>query len=140
MTQSSLKHIVFVAAPGMTHIRPSLHFCARLAAKFPNLFISVYTPGSLASQADKYLSTYQKDLLERVKVVPSVVDIPLENPLDIIFSMERSFGPWISGLLANSSIMLDGLVVDAPTYIIEDHINGGIALANEKHHRLPVIS
>ncbi|KAG8723958.1 hypothetical protein FRC09_000994 [Ceratobasidium sp. 395] len=140
MTQSLLKHIVFIAGLGMTHVRPGLHFCARLAIKFPGLFISVYTPGPLAPQAEKYLLTYHAAVLDRVRVVPSVVDNPITGPLDILLSMERSFGPWISGLLASSSSIVNGLAVAAPTYIIEDHINGGIALTNQKYHGLPIVS
>ncbi|KAG8710359.1 hypothetical protein FRC08_017260 [Ceratobasidium sp. 394] len=34
----------------------------------------------------------------------------------------------------------NGLVVEAPSYIIEDHICGGKALANKEFHGIPVVS
>ncbi|QRV96219.1 glycosyltransferase family 1 protein [Ceratobasidium sp. AG-Ba] len=140
MAHSSLRHIVFVCGLGMTHVRPSLHFCARLASKFPDVFISIYTPGPLAAQSDDYLSTYHKAVHPRLRIVPSVVDVPLVSPIDILFSMERSFGPWISNLVAASSFDCNGYAVEPPSYIIEDHINGGIALAHKDKHRLPIAS
>ncbi|QRV81798.1 glycosyltransferase family 1 protein [Ceratobasidium sp. AG-Ba] len=140
MAHSSLRHIVFVCGPGMTHIRPGLHFCARLASKFPEVFISIYTPGPLAAQSDDYLCTHHKAVHPRLRIVPSVVDVPLVGPIDILFSMERSFGPWISNLVAASSFDCNGYVVESPSYIIEDHINGGIALAHKDKHRLPIAS
>ncbi|KAG9085084.1 hypothetical protein FS749_004704 [Ceratobasidium sp. UAMH 11750] len=140
MTQFPLKHVVFIGGLGMTHIRPSLHLCARLTAKFSNLFITVYIFGPLASQADQYLSTYHKDARRRVRIVPSAVDAPITGPLDFLLSLERSFGPWISEQVASSSMNVNGLVVNAPSYIIEDHICGGIALANKEFHGLPVAS
>ncbi|KAG8740146.1 hypothetical protein FRC10_004705 [Ceratobasidium sp. 414] len=118
MTRSSLKHVVFIGGLGMT----------------------VYIFGPLASQADQYLATYHKDSHERIQVVPSAVDIPITSPLDFLFSVERSFGPWISEQVASSSMEVNGLVVDAPSYIIEDHISGGIALTNRGYHGLPIAS
>ncbi|KAG9088350.1 hypothetical protein FRC06_002079, partial [Ceratobasidium sp. 370] len=140
MTQPSLKHVVFLGGLGMTHIRPGLHFCARLTTKFPNIFISVYVFGPLASQADQYLATYHKGAHQRVRVVPSAANIPIKGPLDSIPSMELGFGPWISEQIASPSMEVNGLVVDAPSYIIEDHISGGIALANRRYHGLPIVS
>ncbi|QRV96218.1 glycosyltransferase family 1 protein [Ceratobasidium sp. AG-Ba] len=140
MAHSSLRHIVFVCGPVMTHIRPSLHFCAHLASKFPGVFISIYTPGPLAAQSDDYLSTYHKAVHPRLRIVPSVVDVPLVGPIDIVLSMERSFGPWISNLVAASSLDCNGYAVEPPSYIIEDHISGGIALAHKDKHRLPIAS
>ncbi|KAG8793767.1 hypothetical protein FRC12_001695 [Ceratobasidium sp. 428] len=138
MTRPSLKHLVVVAGFGMSHIRPCLLFCIRLAAKFPNVFISVYVPGPTAPQCEAYLDTYHKGAHERVRVIPSIVDIPIVGPLDLMISMERSFGPWITQQLASSSVEINGLVVEAPSYIIEDHINGGITVANKQHHQLPI--
>ncbi|KAG9073658.1 hypothetical protein FS749_014821, partial [Ceratobasidium sp. UAMH 11750] len=138
MTRPSVKHVVVVAGFVMSHVRPCLHHFVRLAAKFPNLFISVYTPAPLAPQAQAYLTTYHKDALDHVRIVPSVVDIPIATPMDLVDSMERSFGPWIAEQLASPSVEINGLVVEAPSYIIEDHITGGIALANKKYHGLPI--
>ncbi|KAG8735737.1 hypothetical protein FRC10_010220 [Ceratobasidium sp. 414] len=125
MTQPSLKHLVVVAG-------------FAISAKFPNLFISVYTPGPLAPPAEAYLAAYHNGAHDRVRVVPSVVDIPIATPLDLLVSMERSFGPWVAEQLASPSVEINGLVVEAPSYILEDHINGGIAVANKKHHGLPI--
>ncbi|KAG9083889.1 hypothetical protein FRC06_004324 [Ceratobasidium sp. 370] len=138
MSHPALKHIVFVTGFGWTHVRPSVHFCIRLAAKFPNVFISVYTPGPLAAQADKYLATYPENARERVHIVPSIVDIPITNPLDLLTSVERSFGPWIATQIANPSLEINGLAVETPSYIIEDHINGGVAAINKQYHGLPI--
>ncbi|KAG9122616.1 hypothetical protein FRC07_000939, partial [Ceratobasidium sp. 392] len=138
MSQPALKHIVFLAGIGLTHVRPTLHFCVRLAAKFPNVFISVYTPGPLAAPAEKYLATYPDPAHERIQIVPSVVDIPITNPFDILLSIERSFGPWIAGQVTNSTFEINGLLVAKPSYIIEDHINGGVAVMNKQHHGLPI--
>ncbi|KAG8788409.1 hypothetical protein FRC12_014612 [Ceratobasidium sp. 428] len=140
MSQSALKHIVFVTGFGMTHIRPSLHFCIRLAAKFSNVFISVYIPGPLSPEAQKYLDTYPKTAYERVHIVPSIINIPITNPFDLLFSMERSFGPWIAEQLASPKLEIDGQTVERPSYIIDDHINGGVALMNKQHHKLPIAS
>ncbi|KAG9073812.1 hypothetical protein FRC06_011142, partial [Ceratobasidium sp. 370] len=137
MTQPSLKHLVVVAGFAVSHVRPCLYHFVRLAAKFPNLFISVYTPGPLAPQAEAYLAAYHKDAHDRIRIVPSVVDIPVATLLDLVDSMERSFGPWIAEQLASPSV-INGLVVEAPSYIIEDHINGGIAATNKKYHGLPI--
>ncbi|KAG9099174.1 hypothetical protein FS749_001972 [Ceratobasidium sp. UAMH 11750] len=138
MSRPALKHIVFITGFGWTHIRPSIHFCVRLAAKFPNVFISVYTPGPLAPQADQYLASYPEAARERVHIVHSIVDIPITNPFDLLTSLERSFGPWIAAQLANPSLEISGLTVETPSYIIEDHINGGIAVGNKQYHSLPI--
>jgi hypothetical protein len=76
-----------------------------------------------------------------VCITPSIVEAStIETPMEIVLSMERSFGPWIAGQLAKSSSEISGQIVGPPTYIIEDHVNGGIALANKDFHRLPVAS
>ncbi|KAG8735738.1 hypothetical protein FRC10_010221 [Ceratobasidium sp. 414] len=138
MAQPPLKHLVVVTGFAVSHVRPCLNHFVRLAAKFPNLFISVYTPGPLAPQADAYLAAYHNGAHDRVRVVPSIADIPIATLLDLVTSMERSFGPWIAEQLASPSAEINGLIVEAPSYIIEDHINGGIAAANKKHHGLPI--
>ncbi|KAG8698071.1 hypothetical protein FRC08_006158 [Ceratobasidium sp. 394] len=138
MAQPSLKHLVVVTGFAVSHVRPCLHHLVRLAAKFPGLFISVYTAAPLAPQAEAYLAAHHKDALDRIRIVPSVIDIPIATLLDLVDSMERSFGPWIAEQLASPSVEINGLVVEAPSRIIEDHINGGIAAANKKYHNLPI--
>ncbi|KAG8743737.1 hypothetical protein FRC10_011519, partial [Ceratobasidium sp. 414] len=98
----------------------------------------VYTPGPLAAQADKYFATYSVTARERIRIIPSVADIPITNPLDLLASMERSFGPWVAAQIADPGIEIHGLAVEAPSYIVEDHSNGGVAVINKHHHGLPI--
>jgi hypothetical protein len=45
--------------------------------------------------------------------------------------MEHGFGLWISDQLTNASFEFHGHLASPPSYIIEDHINGGISLASK---------
>ncbi|KAG9077495.1 hypothetical protein FS749_010607, partial [Ceratobasidium sp. UAMH 11750] len=84
MAQPSLKHLVVVTGFAVSHVRPCLHHLVRLAAKFPGLFISVYTAAPLAPQAEAYLAAHHKDALDRIRIVPSVIDIPIATLLDLV--------------------------------------------------------
>ncbi|QRV90437.1 UDP-glucoronosyl and UDP-glucosyl transferase [Ceratobasidium sp. AG-Ba] len=139
LVQTKLKHVVFVTGFGWTHIRPNLHFCIRLAAKFPTVYISIYTPGTFASQIDEYLATYPKLALERILIVASVVDNTVKGPLDLMYAVERNFGPWIADQITSPNLADKRHLVEPPSYIIEDHVNGGIAVANKKFHELPIV-
>ncbi|KAG8701441.1 hypothetical protein FRC08_004075 [Ceratobasidium sp. 394] len=59
-------------------------------------------------------------------------------PPDLLTSIKRSFGPWIAAQLANPRLEINGLAIEAPSYIIEDHINGGVSVINKQHHGLPI--
>ncbi|KAG8701443.1 hypothetical protein FRC08_004077, partial [Ceratobasidium sp. 394] len=100
--------------------------------------VFVWPPSSQTSSS--YFATYSETARERVHIVPSIVDIPITNDFDILISIERSFGPWIATQLANPSLKVKGLVIEAPSYIIEDHTNGCIAAINKQHHGLPIAS
>ncbi|QRV82562.1 glycosyltransferase family 1 protein [Ceratobasidium sp. AG-Ba] len=136
MTVTPLKHIVFVTGPVWTHVRPGVKFCARLAEKFSNAYISIYTFGPTSGQPTTYLATLSEAARSRVRIVSSMVDIPIASPLDIIFSMDKSFKSWITEQVAVSSFEANDNVVAPPSWIIEDHINGGCSLGNG----LPVAS
>ncbi|KAG9077497.1 hypothetical protein FS749_010609, partial [Ceratobasidium sp. UAMH 11750] len=125
-----------VETPRVSHVRAGIKFSVRLIEKFPNADISVYTFGLLAAQANAYLATHPKVTHERRRIVASVVDSPVTNPLDLVFSLENSFKPWIGQQLEIADFEAGGHVVAPPSYIIGDHINGGVALG----HGLPVAS
>ncbi|KAG9083225.1 hypothetical protein FS749_006208 [Ceratobasidium sp. UAMH 11750] len=114
----------------VSHVRAGIKFSVRLIEKFLNAYISVYTFGPLAAQANAYLATHPKVAHERTRIVASVVGPPVTNPLDLVFSLESSFKLWISQQLEIASFEAGGHVVAPPSYIIEDHINGGVALGH----------
>jgi hypothetical protein len=107
--------------------------------------LAVYVFGPLSSQANDYIASQSQAARERIRIIASIVEASTikaaaENPMEIILSMERSFGPWIATQFAHSSFEVNGQVVGLPSYIIEDHLNGGIGLANKEFHGLPVAS
>ncbi|QRV96220.1 glycosyltransferase family 1 protein [Ceratobasidium sp. AG-Ba] len=140
MTRLSLKHIVFIAGPGPTHVRPAINTCVRLVGKFPNLFITVYTLAPFEDQGVKYLATYPEPAAERVRVAASAPTTPILGLMDVLTNMDRCFGPWIARQLARPDVEINGLPVEPPSYIIEDHFNGGVSLINEQYHNLPAAS
>ncbi|QRV92707.1 glycosyltransferase family 1 protein [Ceratobasidium sp. AG-Ba] len=139
MSHPTLKHVVFITGFGWTHVRPNLHFCIRFAAKFSDIFISVYTPAIFTTQINQYLATYPKTAFDRIRIVQSVLETPPKSPLDPLYGMERSFGPWVAGQIAGASFEYMGQLVEAPRYIIEDHICGGISVTTKESHNLPII-
>ncbi|KAG9082325.1 hypothetical protein FS749_006928, partial [Ceratobasidium sp. UAMH 11750] len=140
MTATPLKHVVFIAGPNWSHLRGGIKFSTNLAEKFPNAYVSIYTFAPLVAQANAYLATLSGLGRERARIVPSVLDLPLTSPLDALLSVERSFGAWILEQLAIPSFEVNSRVVAPPSCIIEDHINGGIALTRKEEHNLPVVS
>ncbi|QRV82561.1 glycosyltransferase family 1 protein [Ceratobasidium sp. AG-Ba] len=136
MATHTLKHVVFVAGPLWTHVRPNVMFCVRLVEKFPSAYISVYVFGPIATQASAYIATLPEATRSRMRIVPSVVDTPIAGPLDVLHSLEKSFKPWITEQIAIPRSDVDNHVVAAPSWVIEDHINGGCSLGNG----LPVAS
>ncbi|KAF8605610.1 hypothetical protein BDV93DRAFT_554463 [Ceratobasidium sp. AG-I] len=151
MTNSPLKHIVFVAGPSWGHLRPALKFATRTVEKFPHAFISVYVHGPQAPKALDYLSTQSLVSQERVRVVPSVPAVnptgaPLEasvqisSPLEVISDMEIRFALWIATELKVTGLGVNGSTIEPPSWILEDHINGGISLASKDAHGLSVVS
>ncbi|KAG9120127.1 hypothetical protein FRC07_004524, partial [Ceratobasidium sp. 392] len=136
MTVTPLKHLVFIAGPTWTHGRAGIKFSVRLVEKFPNTYISIYIFAPLAAQANTYLASHSKAARERACIVPSVLDSPIVTPLDVVFSLEASFKLWIVEQLNVASFEVGEYVLAPPSYIIEDHINGGVALG----HGLPIAS
>ncbi|QRV77896.1 glycosyltransferase family 1 protein [Ceratobasidium sp. AG-Ba] len=139
MSHPILKHVVFITGFGWTHVRPNLHFCMRFAAKFSDVFISVYTPDIFITQISQYLATYPKTASDRIRIVTSVLDAPVKSPLDPLYGMERNFGPWVTGQITGASFEYKGRLVGAPSYIIEDHVCGGISVTSKESHNLPII-
>ncbi|KAG8679996.1 hypothetical protein FRC08_016603 [Ceratobasidium sp. 394] len=114
MTATPLKHLVFVGGLSWTRVRAGIKFSVRPIEKFPNADISVYTFGPLAAQANAYLATHPKVTHERTRIVASVVDSPVTNPLDLVFSLENSFKLWIGQQLEIASFEAGGHVVAPP--------------------------
>ncbi|KAG8727840.1 hypothetical protein FRC10_005572, partial [Ceratobasidium sp. 414] len=100
----------------------------------------IYTFAPLATQANVYLATLSDSSRERARIVPSVLDSPITSPLDVVFSVEKSFGAWILEQLIIPGFEVNTHMVAPPSCIIEGHINGGIALARKEEHKLPVVS
>ncbi|KAG8735736.1 hypothetical protein FRC10_010219 [Ceratobasidium sp. 414] len=124
MTVTPLKHLVFVGGISWSLSTSRIDLT------------SVYTFGPLTAQADAYLATHSGTARERTRIVSSIVDSPIASPLDVVFSLEGSFKPWIIEQLGVASFEAAGHVVAPPSYVIEDHINGGVALG----YGLPVAS
>jgi hypothetical protein len=101
--------------------------------------IAVYVFAPLASQANAYLANESESARERVRIVSSVIETRITGLLDILSSMETSFGKWIAEQVGTSSFGTNRLVVGPPSYIIEDHVNGGISLTSKHLHELPVV-
>ena len=47
---------------------------------------------------------------------------------------------WIAEELLGTSWEINGVSVAPPTWIVEDHITGGISLASKNVHHLPTVS
>lgn len=112
---------------------------------------AVFVHGPQAPKALEYLSTQSSNSQERVRIVPSVPAVnpssaPLEasvqvsDPMAIISDMEKRFASWIVDELSMAGLVVNGLSIDPPSWILEDHLNGGISLASKDAHGLPVIS
>lgn len=105
------------------------------------LFVHV----SQADRASEYLNIQATDVQSRIRIVhseASSASLPVQkaNPFETVLDMERKFGPWIAAELKEGSQRYNGIVVAPPTWIIENHINGGVSLASKDTHGLPVIS
>ncbi|KAG8793768.1 hypothetical protein FRC12_001696 [Ceratobasidium sp. 428] len=136
MTVTPLKHLVFVAGPNWSHVRAGTKFSIRLSQKFPKTYISIYVFAPLVPQANTYLASHSNTTGGRARIIPSVLDSPIVTPLDVIFNVEKSFKKWIVEQLDIASFEAGEHVVAPPSYIIEDHINGGVGLG----YGLPITS
>ncbi|KDN43701.1 hypothetical protein RSAG8_05891, partial [Rhizoctonia solani AG-8 WAC10335] len=146
MSNSPLKHIVFIPAPSWGHLRPAMKTSLRMVEKFQDLFISLFVYDSEVPKATKYLSTQSPAYSNRIKLVTAsgnevAPTLSLTNPIAIIAYLEKSFKSWITQELQQATTnQVDGRTISKPTWIIEDQFNGGVSLACEDVHRLPVVS
>ncbi|KAF8605593.1 UDP-Glycosyltransferase/glycogen phosphorylase [Ceratobasidium sp. AG-I] len=145
MTNSPLKHIVFVAGLSWTHLYPALKFTIRTIERFPNAFISVFVHGPLASQALRYLSAQSFVSQQRIRIVSSVSagdssDTSTPDIVETITAMEKRFALWITNEIKAAGLRINELEIESPSWIIEDNVNGGISLASKAAHSLPVMA
>ncbi|QRV81807.1 glycosyltransferase family 1 protein [Ceratobasidium sp. AG-Ba] len=131
MAVASLTHVVFIAGLGWTRVRAGVKFSVRLAEKFPDVFISIYVFAPFGDQA-----TQSEIACEQTRIAPSIVDTPVSLPLGVVYSLEKSLKPWISKELKSTSSKVGEQILDLPSWILEDHINGGVGLG----YGLPVVS
>ncbi|KAG8746664.1 hypothetical protein FRC11_012625, partial [Ceratobasidium sp. 423] len=144
MTYTPLKHIVFVPGPPWGHLRPGLKTSLRMVEKFEDLFISLFVYPPEVPKAIKYLSAQPPVYSRRIRIVTDTsneaASISPGNEIEMITSIEKSFGLWITKELQQATIIqLDGRPVNEPSLIIEDIFNGGVALASKDVHKLPVV-
>ncbi|KAF8597302.1 hypothetical protein BDV93DRAFT_562409, partial [Ceratobasidium sp. AG-I] len=152
MTVTPLKHVVFIPVPAWGHLRPAIKFATRMTDKFPDVFFSMFVYGPQVPKAAEYLSTQSNQAQQRIRFVPHIPvqdaspDVPLEasvqihEPVSLILHLESLFGPWIIEELQKTRQEINGFVVAPPTWIVEDHINGGISLPSKAEHGLPIAS
>ncbi|KAF8605586.1 UDP-Glycosyltransferase/glycogen phosphorylase [Ceratobasidium sp. AG-I] len=156
MTLTPLKHIVLVTGPIWGHLRPGLKFAARMTDKFPDVFFSVFVFGPQVPKAAEYLSTLSTQAQQRIRFVPPAPEpdasnAPLEasiqvggpqmqDPFSLILLLETLFGAWITEEMQKGSQVVNGFPIAPPSWILEDHIGGGISLPSKPQHQLPIIS
>ncbi|QRV81802.1 glycosyltransferase family 1 protein [Ceratobasidium sp. AG-Ba] len=58
----------------------------------------------------------------------------------MVQSLEITFESWILDIINRGVVQINGMLVDPPSWIIEDHINGGCSLPSRDKHGLEVIS
>ncbi|CAE6460943.1 unnamed protein product [Rhizoctonia solani] len=144
MTNSPLKHMVFVPSPPWGHLRPGMKTALRLVEKFQDLFISLFVYDTEVHKAIKYLSAQTAAYTRRIRIVtdssnggPSVSS---NDVVGMIESLEAAFSSWISNELQKASIIqVDGRPVNTPSLIIENIFTGGVSLACGDIHSLPVV-
>lgn len=116
------------------------------------IYSAMFVIGSQVPKSAEYLSTQSTQAQQRIRFVPSVPepnassDTPLEasiqiqEPVSLILHLETLFGTWIVDELQKTSQVVNGLPIAPPSWILEDHINGGISLPSKPSHQLPIIS
>ena len=111
----------------------------------------MFVHGPQAPKALDYLHTQSLISQERVRIVPSFLTVdpsgaPLEasiqitDPWEVISDMEKRFAWWVVNELKGENLGVNGSTIEPPSWIIEDHFNGGISLASKAAHGLPVVS
>ncbi|KAF8593126.1 hypothetical protein BDV93DRAFT_566891 [Ceratobasidium sp. AG-I] len=142
MTLTPLKHIVFIPVPAWGHLRPALKFASRMTEKFPDMFFSMFVYGPQVPKAAEYLSTQSTQAQQRIRFVshaPSDTAIPSQDIVSLILHLESLFSTWITEELQKTS-QVNGFSIAPPSWILEDHIGGGISLPSKAQHQLPIIS
>ncbi|KAF8593781.1 UDP-Glycosyltransferase/glycogen phosphorylase [Ceratobasidium sp. AG-I] len=121
MSKAPLKHIIFVPGPSWGHLRPAPKFAARMVDRFPDLFISLFMHAPQVAKASEYLATQSIHSRQRIHFVPSasITNPPSNSP---------------------APAMIRDPLVAPPTWVVEDHITGGISLASKDIHGLPIVS
>ncbi|KAF8605600.1 hypothetical protein BDV93DRAFT_521437, partial [Ceratobasidium sp. AG-I] len=125
ISRAPLKHIIF-SFSFRGYLCPAPKFAARMTDRFPGLSTSLlfmYAPQ--ATKASEYLATQSIHSRQRIL---------------LISSLETQFRTWVSEELSNINSEISGFWVAPPTWIVEDHITGGISLASKDTHGLPVVS
>ncbi|CAE6525634.1 unnamed protein product [Rhizoctonia solani] len=134
MTMTPLKHIVFLPAPSWGHLRPAMKTSLRMVEKFQDLFISVFVYDSEVPKTTKYLNSQSSAYSARIKIVTASGNettpaLSPTNPVEIFVYLEKSFELWITKeLQQTTAAQVDGRVISKPSWIIEDHLNGGVSL------------
>ncbi|CAE6482207.1 unnamed protein product [Rhizoctonia solani] len=146
MTMTPLKHIVFLPAPSWGHLRPAMKTSLRMVEKFQDLFISVFVYDSEVPKTIKYLNSQSSAYSARIKIVTASGNettpaLSPTNPVEIFVYLEKSFELWITKeLQQTTAAQVDGRVISKPSWIIEDHLNGGVSLVCKDVHKLPITS
>lgn len=118
---------------------------------------AMFVFGPQVPKAVEYLSTLSTQAQQRIRFVPSIPepdvssDAPLEasiqiegpqmqDPVSLLLFLESLFSTWITEELQRPIQVVNGLPIASPSWILEDHIGGGLSLASKAHHQLPIIS
>ena len=108
--------------------------------------------GPQVPKAADYLSTQSTQAQRRIRFVPPVpapdtssdapleASIQIEEPVSLNLHLETLFGTWITEELQKTSLVVNGFPIAPPSWILEDHIDGGISLPSKAQHQLPIIS
>ncbi|CAE6476131.1 unnamed protein product [Rhizoctonia solani] len=146
MSNTPLKHIIFIPAPSWGHLRPAMKTSLRMVEKFQDLFISLFVYDSEVPKAKKYLSSQESTYSSRTRIVTAsgneaVPALSLANPIEIFRYLDKSFKLWVTQeLLSTTAPQVEGRAVSEPSWIIEDQFNGGVSLGSKDVHHLPIVS
>ncbi|KAJ1302255.1 hypothetical protein OPQ81_001074 [Rhizoctonia solani] len=145
MTFTPLKHIVFVPGPSWGHLRPGLKTSLRMVEKFQDIFISLFVYHTEVSKAEKYLNAQTAVSSNRIRIVTTsnseVLPMEADNAVEMLRSMEQSLNLWINNEFQQATIIqIEGRPVNTPSLIIEDLFNGGMSLASQSIHNIPIVA
>ncbi|CAE6495414.1 unnamed protein product [Rhizoctonia solani] len=148
MTDTPLKHVVFIPGISWGHVHPGIKTSLRMVKKFEDLFISLFVIESEVPKVTKYLDARPSTFSNRIKIIvaPSSGESPYQISLAKVFEgilvqLEKSFELWITEELERTTeARMDGLLVSKPSWIIEDQQTGGVSLACKHIHKLPIVS